>query len=185
MCSWPTAAAARASRANRRRAVAPCARDGCEHLDRHRPIEGRVARLEHHAHSPLPQDLEHLVGPEPAQGLGPVGIRRIEEPQPGALLSARIVVVLIVLDRRRGARPIVGRPDGSGSLAQQPGLGPELARRGEPLQLLRGRTAHDSRWSASSACSGSVSRSSRERRRRWKSQRIECSAMIVLPGIGC
>ena len=80
MCSCPTAAAARASRANRRPAGAAVRQRGREHLDRHRPVERRVERLEHHAHPAPAQDLQHLVGTEPAQRLRPVGIGRVEEP---------------------------------------------------------------------------------------------------------
>ena len=55
MCSCAIAAAAFASRANRRRAVALVASSGGEHLDRHVAVQRRVERLEDHAH-PAPAD---------------------------------------------------------------------------------------------------------------------------------
>ena len=179
MCSCPTAAAARASRANRRRAVAAVGQVRGEHLDRHGPVEGRVPGLEHHAHPALPEHLENLVRTQPAQSSRLVRDRadRGNRSRPSAVIGAGLVLLGFQgsgcqTDRGAGTRARPRRA--AGVRRPRAGWPPPAAPApgGTPRRIPDG--------SASSACSASESRSSRERRRRYESQGCGFAAMVVL-----
>ena len=60
-----------------------------QHLDRDRAVQGRVERPQHDAHAAPAQDLEHLIGPQPAERARPV--RRLQKVQVGAQCRRRPV----------------------------------------------------------------------------------------------
>ena len=69
--SWVTAAAARASRANRLRAEPLVASRRSQHLDGHDAVQLLVERPQHDAHAALADDLQDLVMPQPAERIRP------------------------------------------------------------------------------------------------------------------
>ena len=111
-----------------------------EYLDRHGPVEGRVQGLEHHTHPALAKHLENLVRTQPAQSSRLVRVGRIKELDPGS--TAIIGAGLILLGfQGPGCQTDCGACTRLGLAAQQACLAPELAGRGQALQLLAARRA--------------------------------------------
>ena len=109
-CSCVTAAAARASRMKRLRAVPLAASCGRQHLDGDDAVQLLVERLEHDADAALADHLLNLVMSQPAE-LPRLRRRREEvQPSPSIRSDASCIVSAVVLDPASGvAAPSVLR----------------------------------------------------------------------------